>query len=189
MAANPPYYYLKKVFVSDIADFSSVPVERWRRIKFAVWKDSGLYLAGSLIKRDLSPTCDCWGHEKSNAPKLVALALHPRPNQFYNTNIPSFLKKLQHKENVLYSGFRALDSYSHCQPAWLIFQPAKCANTPLCERIVKQNKPKLDFSVNFWSRCTFFQPRCVPGTRPSDAPLQWMLDRAVYEIICCLLGT
>lgn len=172
-----------------MADFSLVPVERWGGIKSAVWRDGGLYLASSLIKCDLSPTCDCWGHEKSNASKLIALALHPRPNQFYNTNITSFLEKLQHKENVLYSAFRALDSYSHCQQAWLIFQPAKCASAPLCERIVKENKPKLDFSVNFWSWCTCLQPRCVPGTRPSDAPLQRMLVRAVYEIICSLLRT
>lgn len=75
--------------------------------------------------------------------KPVTLALCSQTNQINHDYL--LLEELQHKKNVLHCSFRVLDSYSHCQKTWLIFQSANGANAPLCVSIVIQNKPKFGF--------------------------------------------
>lgn len=97
-------------------------------------------------------------------------------------------RKVTTQENALYSDFRALDFYSHCQQTRLIFQPAKCANTSLCVPIVKQNKPKLDFSVNLWSSCTFSQASLCDWTEATSRTFaanasQWCLWKYLWLLL------
>lgn len=89
------------------------------------------------MKCDLRLINNCW-----RTWKPVSLAFCSQINQINH-------EELQHKKNVLHCSFRVLDSYSHCQPTWLIFQSANGANAPLCVSIVIQNKPKFGFLCEF----------------------------------------
>lgn len=165
VAAKPPYYYLKKGFVSNIADFISVPVAHWRKVKLAnlnrPWFIFGWQPYQMWPEPEQQPLEDM---KTCNAQKLIRFIMNTSFSKSYNTRKMS----------------RVLDSYSHCQQTWLIFQPANGANAPLCVSIVIRNKPKFGFQCEF-------QACCLTGTRPSHATLQRMLVRGVYGNICCLL--
>lgn len=130
MTAKPPYDYLKKDFVSDIVD-SSVPVAGWRKIKLAILKRQWFIFGWQLYQVRPEP-------KQQLLEDIKEQSVYP----WISTN-----KVISFIIIVILLPSRKVTTQGKC-PVILVSQPAKCANTPLCVCIVKQNKPKLDFSVN-----------------------------------------
>lgn len=166
MTAKPPYDYLKKDFVSDIVD-SSVPVAGWRKIKLAILKRQWFIFGWQLYQVRPEP-------KQQLLEDIKEQSVYP----WLSTN-----KVISFIIIVILLPFRKVTTQGKCPVFWFPSQQNLPTHPFVClYRETKQTK--IGFQCELRSRCVFFQHRCVPGTRPSDAPLQRMLGRGVYGIIC-----
>lgn len=109
-------------------------------------------------------------------------------NQSYNDHINSFYSGIPKGNFAVVPFQRAVQVYSHCQRAQLIFQPRKCGGTLLCVSLVN-TETKIGFQCKLMINVWIFQTSPSTGSRAKSHTCTMNASRGRLLGYLLLLGT